>query len=75
MVARAVAFIEVAIAAEVQEVELVDQAMALEEIESAIDGYTGDARVEFLGALEDFVGVEMAAGRVHYLEQDATLAS
>ncbi len=57
VVARAVAFVEMAVAAEMQEIELVDQAVAFQEIESAIDGYAGYARVEFLGALEDFVGV------------------
>ena len=57
VVARAVAFVEMAVAAEMQEVKLVDQAMAFQEIESAIDGYAGYAWVEFLGALEDFVGV------------------
>ena len=28
-----------------------------------------------MGALQDFVGVQVAAGGVHYLEQDAALAS
>ncbi len=68
MVAWAMAFVEVAVAAEMQEVELVDQAVAFQEIESAIHRYARDARIEFLGALQDFVGVEMAAGGVHYLE-------
>ena len=27
-----------------------------------------------MGALQDFVGVEVTAGRVHYLQQDAALA-
>jgi hypothetical protein len=74
VVTRAMALVEVAVAAEVQQVELVYEALALQEIESAIDGDAGYARVEFLGPLEDFVGVEMAAGGVHYLQEDAALA-
>ena len=73
VIARAVALVEMAVAAEMQEIELVDQAVALQEVESAIDSDAGYARVEFLGALEDFVGVEVAAGGVHNLEQDAAL--
>ena len=41
MVARAMAFVKMAVAAKVQQVELVDQALALEHVECAIDG---DAR-------------------------------
>ena len=74
VVARAVAFVKVAIAAEMQEVELVDQAVTLQEIESAIYGDAGYARIELLGALENFVGVEVAAGGVHDLKKDATLS-
>src|SRR5271170_2705458 len=50
VVAGAVGFVEMAIAAEVQEIELVDEALALQEIQRAIDGYASDARIEFLGA-------------------------
>ena len=38
VVARAMGFVEMAIAAEMQEIEFVYQAVALEEIEGAIDG-------------------------------------
>ena len=74
MIARAVGFVEMAIAAEMQEIELVNEALAFQEIESAIDSYARYARIEFLGALENFVGVEMAASCVHHLQEDATLA-
>src|SRR5580658_9955979 len=49
--------------------------MTFQEIQRAIDGHAGYARIKFLGALEDFVGVEVAAGGVHDLEEDAALAS
>jgi hypothetical protein len=75
VVAGSVAFVEMAIAAEMQQVELVYEAVAFEQIKSAIDGDSGYARVELLGALENFVGVQVATGGVHYLQEDAALAS
>ena len=73
MIARAVAFVEVLIAAEVQEVELIDQAIALEQIEGAIDRDTMDAGIDFLRAFEDGASVQVAFGVVHDLEQDFPL--
>ncbi len=75
VIAGAMAFVEMAVAAEMQEVELVNEAVALQEIEGAIDGYASHARIEFLRALKDFVSVQVAAGGVHYLEEDSALAS
>lgn len=74
VVARAVGFVIVAMAAKMEQVEFVNQALALEQIERAIDGDAGDSRVHFPGAREDFRGVEMARGGVHHLQDDAALA-
>jgi len=74
VVAGAVAFVEVLAAAEVEQVELVDQAIAFQEINGAVDGDTVHVRVDFLGAVEDGAGVEVALGVVHDLEQDFSLA-
>jgi hypothetical protein len=74
VIARAVGFVIVLIAAEMQQIEFVDQAMALQEIERAIDGDAMDMGIDALGALKDFVGGEMALGAVHHLEKDAALA-
>jgi len=57
-----------------QQVEFVYQALALQEIQRAIDGDARYAWIYFLGALENFVGVEMAARCVHDLQEDAALA-
>ena len=73
MIARAVAFVEVAVATQVEQIEFVNQTLAFEQVERAIDGDAGDAGIEFLGAFEDFSGVEMAARCFHDLEQDAAL--
>ena len=75
MVARAVGFVVVAVAAEVEEIEFVDQAFFFEEIDGAVDGDEVDGGVHFLGALEDLVDVEVLLGGVHDLEDDAALAS
>ena len=74
VVAGTVAFVEVLVAAEVQEVELVDEAVALEQIEGAVDGDAMHAGIDFLGAFEDGAGVEVALGVVHDLEEDSSLA-
>jgi hypothetical protein len=68
VVARAVGFVEMAIAAEMQEIELVYQTVTLQEIQRAIDGDASYARIKFLGALQYFVGVEVAARCVHHLQ-------
>jgi len=74
MVARAVAFVEVPIAAKVKKVQLVDQALALQQVDRAIHGDASDPSIHFLGAFEDFARVQMAAGGFHHLQQDAALA-
>lgn len=74
MVARAMTFVKVAVSAKMQQIELVNQAVALEQINRAIHGDTCDAGIKFLGALEDFACVQMAAGRLHYLQKYTALA-
>jgi hypothetical protein len=75
MVARAVAFVKVAVSAKVQQIELVNQAVALKQIYGAVHGDASDARIDFLGALENFAGIQVAARGLHNLQQDAALAS
>jgi len=74
VVTRAVSFVVVAIAAEVEEVELVDEAFFFEEVDGAVDGDEVDGGVHFLGASEDLVDVEVLLGGVHDFEDDAALA-
>jgi hypothetical protein len=74
VVPKAVAFVEVLVAAEVQQVELIDEAVALEQIEGAVDGDAMDAGIDFLGPFENGAGVQVAFGVVHDLEQDFSLA-
>lgn len=74
MVAGAVAFVIVAVAAEMEQVEFVDQTVALEEIDGAVNGDAMDAGIDFVSAFEDFIGIEMALGGIHDLDDDAALA-
>jgi hypothetical protein len=74
VVAWAVALVEMSIAAEVEEIQLVDQAVAFEKIECAIHGDARDSGVHFLGTLENFARVQMAACSFHHLQENASLA-
>ena len=75
VVAGAVSFVVVAVAAEMEEVELVDEALLFEEVDGAIDGDEVDGGVDFLGASENLIDIEVLLGGVHNFEDDAALAS
>ena len=75
VVARAVGFVVVAIPAKMEEIEFVDEALLLEEIDGAIDGDQVDVGANLLGTFENLIHVEMLFGVVHDLEDDAALAS
>ena len=74
VIARAVAFVEVAVTAEMEQIELVDQAVALEQINRAVDGYAGDVGIDLLRAVQNFASIEMTPGGFHHLHEDAALA-
>ena len=63
VVAGAVGFVVVAVAAEMEEIEFVDEAFFFEEVDGAVDGDEVHGGVHFLGALEDLSGVD-PLGRV-----------
>jgi len=75
VIAGAVGFVVMTVATKMEKVELVDEAVFLEEIDGAVDGDEMDFVVEFLGAFEDLVHVEMLFGGVHDLEDGAALSS
>ena len=75
VVAGAVGFVVVAIAAEMEKIELVDETFFFEQVDGAIDGDEMDGGIDFLGAREDLVDVEVLLGSVHDFQDDATLAS
>jgi hypothetical protein len=62
-----VAFIEVAMTAKMQQIELIDQAMVLQEFESAIDGDASDIGINLLREIKYFSGVQVLRSALHYL--------
>ena len=74
VIAGAVTFVEVLAAAQVEQVEFVDQAIAFQEIERAVDGHAVHARVKLLRAVENRVCVQVALGVVHDLEENFSLS-
>src|SRR5579862_6352301 len=75
MVPRTVALIIMPVAMDMQQVEFVKQAVALEHFQGAIHGYPMNSRVNLLGALEDGIGGQVLLSLVHHFEQDPPLAS
>ena len=73
VIARAVALVEMAIAAQMQQIELVNQAVALEQINRAVNGDARDIGIDLLGAIQDFTRVQMAAGSFHHLHENSPL--
>lgn len=73
VVARAMALVIVAVPPQMKQIELVNQAVALEQVNRAIDGDARNVLINAQGAIEDFVGVEMAASSFHHLKQHAAL--
>ena len=74
VIAGAVAFVEMLVAAQVEQIEFVDQAVALQQIQRSVHRYAMHARIEFLRALQDRSRIQMALGIVHDFEQNFSLA-
>jgi hypothetical protein len=75
VVARAVAFVKMLLAVDVEKIQLINQPHFLEHIQRAVNGDAVDLRINLLRALENGARVEMPLGAVHHLKQDAALAS
>ena len=67
VIARAMAFVIVLVAVDVQQIELVNQAVTLEHVQRAVNRNAMDTRIDALGALEDGAGVQMLFGVIHHL--------
>src|SRR5580704_14233519 len=74
VISRAVAFVEMPMAAKVEQVQFVDEAVMLQELERAIDGDARDIRVDRLCAFENFASIEVPRGSFHHLEHHTALA-
>jgi hypothetical protein len=74
VVAGAVGLVVVAIAAEMEQVQFIDESLLLEEVNGSVDGDEVDVRTDFLCAIEDLIDVEMLLSVVHNLEDYPALA-
>jgi hypothetical protein len=75
VVARPMTFIKMAVAAQVEQVQLVDQPLPFEQVDGAVNRHTRDVGIDFLGTFQNFVRVQVPASRLHYLKQNPALAS
>jgi hypothetical protein len=73
VVSRAMRFVIVAITAQVKKIEFVNETLALQEIDGAVDSDEMNFGIDFLGALKDLVHVKMLLGGIHYLEDNPPL--
>lgn len=73
VVARAVAFVIVAMAAKMEKVQFVDEAVILEQIHRAINRDARDIRIDFLRALENFFRVHMPRRALEYFDEHHAL--
>src|SRR5256885_13524429 len=73
VIAGAVGLVIVAVAAEMQQIEFIDEPFFFQEFDSAIDGDEVNARIDFASAGKNLIDVEMLLGVIHHLEDDAAL--
>jgi hypothetical protein len=70
---RQLAFVVVAFAVEVHEVEFVDEPVALEQAQGAVDGAAIDAGIKALGFAQDLAGVQVLVGGFDNAQDGAAL--
>jgi hypothetical protein len=74
MIALRTTLVKMLFSLQVHEIEFVNQAVALEQMQGAIDGDAIDLRVDATGFAEDLAGVEMLFGGFDDAEDGAALA-
>lgn len=73
VVARAVAFVIVSMAAKMEKVQFVDEAVIFEQVHGAIDRDARDIGIDFLRAFENFFGVHVAWCAFEHFDEDHAL--
>jgi hypothetical protein len=66
-------FVEMLLALQVHEIEFIDQAVALEQAECAIDGDAIDVGIELAGATQNLTRIEMLLRSLHNAQNGAPL--
>jgi hypothetical protein len=74
VVARSVRFVVVAVAAKMEQIQLVDEPLFFQQIDGAIDGDQVYAGINSLCSLKNLINVQMLLGGIHHLQDDAALA-
>src|SRR5712692_1948287 len=72
--ARAMTLVVVPVAADMQQVQLVNQAVGLEQVNGAVNGYGVDAGIDLARAGEDFRGVQVPLRGIHHFQDHQALA-
>ncbi len=73
MIARAVAFIKMAVAAQMEQIKLVNQTVAFEEVNGAIDSDASDSRMHPPRPAQQAASIQMAPRGFHHLQQHPAL--
>jgi hypothetical protein len=73
MIAWPVGFVVVPVAAKMQQVQFVNEALLFQQVNRAVNGDEMHARVNLLRSLENLIDVQMLLGIIHYLQDDAPL--
>jgi hypothetical protein len=73
VIPRPVSFVVVPVAAKMQQIQLVDQALLFKKINRAVNSDEVHARIDFLRSLENLIHVQMLLGVIHHLQDDSAL--
>jgi hypothetical protein len=73
VIARSMRFVVVPVTAEMQQVQLVNQALLLKKVDCPVYGNEVHARIKLLRSRQDLIHVQMLLGVVHYLQDHAPL--
>ena len=73
VIALRAALVKVLFSLEVHEIEFVDESVALEQFQRAIDGHAVDFGIEIASFTEQLTGIEMLLGGFDHAENDAAL--
>ncbi len=74
VIARAVAFVIMAMAAQMEKIEFVDKTVIFEKVHRAIDRDPRDIRIDLLRAFENFFRVHVARGALKHFDEHHALA-
>jgi hypothetical protein len=75
MIARPMSLVEMAVTSQVEQIEFIDQPLALQHFEGSVNGDARDVGVKLLRAFQYLIRIEMPWGAFNHLQQCLALAS